>query len=244
MCSAGASAKKVSDNYKVFLDIEQTEEDLPSRYYISAYTFPKLYIQRQDNPKVLTTAHWGLIPSFIKTNEDAHKIRVQTINARSETVFEKASFKQSILKNRCVLFMDGFFEYQHIGKEKIPYYIYPSNEELFLMGGIYNDWTNTQSGEVFSTFSILTTDANPLMQEIHNSKKRMPLILDKEDARDWLLPKTDKAAIDSLLQVYSDNKMNAHRINKALVSPKQLDPGNAHIIDPYIENTRQQGSLF
>ena len=244
MCSAGASAKKVSADYKAVLEIEKIEEDLIPRFYISAYSFPKLYVIKQELPNIISTANWGLIPSFIKDWQKANEIKTQTINAKAETVFEKISFKNSILDKRCIIILDGFFEYQHQGKEKIPFYIFPKNAAQFLIGGIYNDWVNTATGEVFSTTSIITTDANEMMSEIHNVKKRMPLIFDKNQAKNWLNNSLKTNDIQDLCQQFPSDNMQAHIINKNLISPKSINPANASIIEPYINPLGFQHSLF
>ena len=79
---------------------------------------------------------------------------------------------------RCIIPVKGFYEWQHVGNDKIPWYIYHSENEILSLAGIYDDWTETTTGEIFTTFSIVTTEANDLMAEIHNSGKRMPVILD------------------------------------------------------------------
>ncbi|MEI6312017.1 MAG: SOS response-associated peptidase [Bacteroidota bacterium] len=244
MCSAGASIKKASADYSALLDIEQIEEELIPRYYINAFSFPKIYTIKQGHSKVLSNTHWGLIPSFIHDWEKASVFKTQTINAKAETVFEKISFKNSIINNRCVVLFDGFFEYQHHLKEKIPYYVYPKDHSFFMMGGLYNNWLNKSTGELLSTCSIITTEANSLMSEIHNSKKRMPLIFDKEAAHKWLEKDLKQDEIKSLLTIYPDSKMEAHQVNKTLISPKNIDIQNPDIILPYMDTKGRQESLF
>lgn len=244
MCSAGASVKKASADYSAVIEIEQIEEELIPRYYINAYSFPKLYTIHQGQSKHLSTAHWGLIPSFVKDWESANTYKTQTINAKAETVFEKVSFKKAIYDNRCIILLDGFFEYQHHLKEKNPYYIYPSDDSFFMLGGICENWTNNETGEILITCSIITTTANSLMSEIHNSKKRMPLIFDKKNASKWLENDLNKEDINCLMQPYPDEQMRAHRINKSLISPKNTDIQNPAIILPHTDNIGKQSSLF
>ena len=104
---------------------------------------------------------------------------IKTFNARSESIDKKPSFSSSFRSKRCIIPVKGFFEWQHVGNEKIPWYIYHSENEILSIAGLYDEWIENNTGEVFSTFSIITTDANDLMAEIHNSAKRMPAILDK-----------------------------------------------------------------
>ena len=136
-----------------------------------------------------------------------------TLNARSDTIHEKPSFRNSIKDKRCILPLDGFYEWQHINKKKQPYYIYPSDGTVFYLGCIYNTWINRQTGEVRDTFSIITTDANQLMEKIHNTKKRMPLILPKNALQEWVDPSTKISSVDSLMTTYSAELMSAYTIS-------------------------------
>lgn len=132
---------------------------------------------------------WGLIPSWAKDES----FRKNTLNARIESLEEKPSYRNYI-KNRCLIVVDGFYEWKWLdpaGKDKLQYLITLPNEELFAFAGIYSSWTNKLNGEVINTYSMVTTEANELMAEIHNTKKRMPVILTKENEQDWLNPNVD-----------------------------------------------------
>ena len=111
-----------------------------------------------------------------------------TLNARIETIEDKPSFKNSINK-RCLVIADGFYEWQWHdtkGKNKTKYEIGIKDHELFAFAGLYSQWINQHTGEIRDTYTIVTTEANPLMAEIHNIKKRMPIILKPEDETKWL----------------------------------------------------------
>jgi putative SOS response-associated peptidase YedK len=132
---------------------------------------------------------WGLIPSWAKDES----FRKNTLNARIESLDEKPSYRNYI-KNRCLIVVDGFYEWQWLdpaGKDKLQYLITLPNEELFAFAGIYSTWTNKLTGEVINTYSMVTTEANELMAKVHNTKKRMPVILTKENEQDWLNPDVD-----------------------------------------------------
>jgi putative SOS response-associated peptidase YedK len=139
-----------------------------------------------ENEALLIRQEWGLIPSWVKDNETAKKLRFQTLNARSETVFEKPSFRNSIRNKRCLIPSTGFYEWQHEGKKKIPWFIKMKKQEIFSMAGIWDEWINNETGEIFRGFSILTTAANSIMEKIHNTKKRMPVILSPGNEHAWL----------------------------------------------------------
>ncbi|MFM2386502.1 MAG: hypothetical protein RL660_1259 [Bacteroidota bacterium] len=182
---------------------------------------------------------WGLIPSFAKNIADAQKLRTQTINCRTETIFEKVSFKYAAQHQRCLVLLDGFVEYQHTGNTKQPYYITLKTGELFAVAGLYNTWLNAATGEYKNTFSIATVPANPLMARIHNSKERMPLILTPETEQQWLNAK-DTEEIKALFTSLDEATMHAHPIT-ADIGKRDFVP-HKQMYDPI--TIVQQGSLF
>ena len=109
-------------------------------------------------------------------------MRDKTLNAKGETVYEKPSFSQNILSRRCLLPVSGFFEWRDFNNNKYPYFIEPSKESGFILGSIFDTRLDKSTDKVYDTFSTVTTAANPLMQMIHNVKKRMLLILNVQAA--------------------------------------------------------------
>jgi len=173
-----------------------------------------------DYGRSINLYNWGLIPFWAKDWNAAVKLRNQTLNARSEEVFSKPSFRDSILKRRCVIPVTGFFEWKHVGKEKIPYYIHPKEHPVFYLAGIYSHWNDPSTKDEITTFSILTSAANEMMSDIHNSAKRMPLMLDRENIDDWILPDLSPASIKELMNPCDDNNMEAYTISKDISNPK------------------------
>lgn len=104
--------------------------------------------------------------------------------------------------------------YSFMGKEKQPYYIHPKEDDFFLIGGLYDVWSNPATGEMVNTFSIITTVANPLMAEIHNSKKRMPLIVEDRSLNAWQDNWTSEEVIQSIFKPFDGSGMNAYQISK------------------------------
>ncbi|MDP1727232.1 MAG: SOS response-associated peptidase [Bacteroidota bacterium] len=150
----------------------------------NGFTFPKTPVITNKNPQLIQLFNWGLIPVWAKDTS----IRASTLNARIETVCELPSFKNNI-GNRCLILADGFYEWQWLdpkGKKKQQYLISLPNDEPFAFAGIYSQWTDKSSGEIINTYSMLTTEANALMAEIHNHKKRMPVILTPDNENRWL----------------------------------------------------------
>ncbi len=164
--------------------------------------------------------NWGLIPFWVKTAAEGMKLSNQTLNAKSETIFELPSFKTSISTRRCVIPITGFYESRDISGNKYPYYIYPKNSPYFLLGGIYSTWKDKETGQLLKTFAVITTPSNTLMSQIHNIKKRMPLILSQGDIDTWIDPGLNKQGIIDLMQPHSDEEMAAYTVSKDVNSSK------------------------
>jgi putative SOS response-associated peptidase YedK len=183
-------------NISISLDRERVEERFEAKcgephlfrtiYHASGFSSPLLPIITNQNPDTIQFFHWGFIPVWVKDEKRAHTIRVKTLNARSETIFDKPSFRNSILKKRCLVIVDGFYEWRHVEGKKYPYYITLLRGGIFSLAGIWDTWTNKENGEMKNTFSIITTRANALLEKIHNTKKRMPVIIQQEREREWL----------------------------------------------------------
>ena len=220
--SMSAKAIKLATRYGRKSDIIEIAQDIINeQYHVNAFNFPKCpIITSSDEVQVF---NWGLIPFWIKTEEDADEIRRMTLNARADTIFEKPSFREPIMKKRCIVPSTGYFEWRHEGGKKIPYYIYLKNEDIFSMAGIYDTWLDKETGNEHTTFSIITTDTNPLTDYIHNTKHRMPAILSKEDEEKWLEPGLSKAEIATLLNPYDADLMDAYVIRNDFMKKVPTD---------------------
>lgn len=159
----------------------------PESYHAGVYNgfqHPLTPIITNNEVGKIQLFNWGLIPSWAKDNT----IRKNTLNARSETVTEKPAFRTSV-NNRCLVLADGFFEWQWLdpkGKVKQKYMLTLPEKPAFAFAGLWSEWTDRVTGEVIGTYTIMTTEANSLMAEIHNTKKRMPIILTPENEKLWL----------------------------------------------------------
>lgn len=209
-------ALKIKEVFKLPMVDEQLFTPL---YHANGFAHPLLPVVANDEQKAIFMFKWGLVPFWVKTPEDAAKLANQTLNAKSETIFEKPSFKDSIVSRRCIIPVDGFFEWKHEGKDKIPYFIHPKKHPFFLLAGIYSHWKNP-FGDIETTFSIITTEANELMAEIHNTKKRMPLMIDQANLDAWIDPDLPKSGIIELMEPCDDREMAAYTISKDIGNPK------------------------
>lgn len=225
MCFHNSMSKKaieVAARYGRKSDIVEIYQDiLNEQYHVNAFNFPKYpVITKSDEVQVY---NWGLIPFWVKSEEDADEIRRMTLNARADTIFEKPSFREPIMRKRCLIPSTGYFEWRHEGSKKIPYYIYVKDEPIFSMAGIYDTWLDKSTGEEYSTFSMITTDTNPLTDYIHNTKHRMPAILSKENEEKWLDTHLTKEEISSLLKPFDAEKMDAYVIENDFIKKVPTD---------------------
>ena len=154
--------------------------------HISAFTNPLIPIITSENRNNIQLCHWGLIPKWIKNIKKANEIRKMTYNAKSETINEKPSFRDSINDKKCLIIADGFYEWQSTSSGKICHYIKPTKNTIFAFAGIWSEWVNQSTGELVNSTSILTQPANTMMAKIHNIKKRQPVILEGNHQNDWL----------------------------------------------------------
>jgi putative SOS response-associated peptidase YedK len=169
----------------------------------------------------LVEMEWGFAPSWVNTRAELNHFRrgginpktgqyekpFTTLNAIGNEMFDKKMFKESAEENHCLILSSGFVEWHHeypVSKKtgrplktpvRYPYYIHLPDHEYFYMAGIYNNWTDKQTGEKIQTSAINTADANELLKYIHNSKERMPTILNEELAYEWIFGKRDKKRI-------------------------------------------------
>lgn len=220
--SMSAKAVKLAARYGRKSDVVEIYQDiLNEQYHVNAFNFPKYPVITSSNE--IQVFNWGLIPFWTKNEANADEIRRMTLNARADTIFEKPSFREPIMKKRCIVPSTSYFEWRHEGTKKIPYYIYLKDEPIFSMAGIYDSWLDKETGEEHSTFSIITTDTNPLTDYIHNTKHRMPAILSKENEEKWLNPNLTKQEIATFLHPYEADKMDAYVIENDFIKKKPTD---------------------
>jgi putative SOS response-associated peptidase YedK len=211
-------------------------------YHKAAFSSPAHAVITGDDPKRIALLEWGLVPRWVKDDEQAESVRKGTMNAKAETVFQKPSFRSSIKDRRCLVLADGFFEWQQVGARKYPYYIRLKTKDAFAMAGIWDTWN--AGGIPKRTFSIITTEANPLVARIHNMKKRMPAILPPENEGRWLEKGLTNEQITEMLRPYDENRMEAYTVSRAITAKDHVDaPG---LIAPfeYKELKEMQDTLY
>ncbi|KAA5539233.1 SOS response-associated peptidase [Adhaeribacter rhizoryzae] len=185
------------------------------------------------NPEKGAFLSWGLLRAWATTAKTN-----RPINARAETLTQSPMFRNLIGRKRCLVLADGFYEWKKIiqalntlfdlpqspGKGKIirqPYRFTLQNEDLFSFAGLWDEWVDKSTGEVLKTFTIITTEANKLVKEVH---ERMPVILTPEAEELWLNNDEPVNDLLDLLQPYDADQMKAYPVSDLINSPVNNSP--------------------
>jgi putative SOS response-associated peptidase YedK len=199
---------------------------------------------------------WGFIPQYLKTREEVDKMRhgykdasgrfhppITTLNAkREELLLPGKIFRDAALKRRCLTLSSGFYEWRHVYPRnkktgellktaiKYPHRIHLPGREYFFMASIWQPWTDRQTGEYVESFAIVTAAANKLMEQVHNSKKRMPCILPEDLAYEWLFGDLSEQRIREIATYqYPYKEMKAYPVRKDFQT--YLDPTEPYIYE-------------
>lgn len=183
MCYHLSNNKTIEEIEKHF-DVEFEYSDYSPVKHINGFNHPNTPIITDIDRDIIQLYSWGLIPSWAKNTS----ISNNTLNARYETLEEKPSFKDSVRK-RCLVIADGIYDWQDIGKNKKQcYYITHPDNGLFSLAGLYSIWKNPTDNKIIKSYTIVTTVANHVFQEIHNhcEDDRMLFMLKREQEQAWL----------------------------------------------------------
>jgi putative SOS response-associated peptidase YedK len=178
----------------------------PTYHKVAQSFAPWPVVIKEDGEYKIKLFEWGVIADYMNTPEKIKEYRTSMANARSEKITDdKRSIWHRIRNQRCLVFTTGFFEHRDIGaKKKLPYFIKIKEEEIFCFAGLYNysPIPDEETGEAIGTFTIITRPGNPLMNKIHNAgpnSHRMPLLLTKELAVQWLDENLSDTAIEKII---------------------------------------------
>ncbi len=190
--------------------VEAPSKEWKARY--NAAPTQELLIIPQDYPEKIVAARWGLVPHWAKDTSIGYKM----INAKAETLAEKPSYKPLLGQKRCLVLADGFYEWKHVGKTKTPFRITKPDGKAFAFAGLYDDWKH--DGETLRSFTIITTEPNPIMKPIHD---RMPAILPAEKEQEWLTGESASAL--KLLKPFA-GKLALQQVSEKVNIPANDDP--------------------
>ncbi|WP_411739991.1 SOS response-associated peptidase [Peribacillus sp. S4] len=212
--------------FTLFTDIEEIKErfdiqgSFDEEYQFSYNIAPSQSVLSVINDGVrnrIGYLRWGLIPFWAKDEKAGYKM----INARAETIAEKASFRNAYKKKRCLIIADSFYEWKKTPERKIPMRIKLKNHAPFGMAGLWESWKSPEGISIYSC-SVITTVPNELMTSIHD---RMPVILKPEDEKDWLNPSiNDPAYLQQYLKSFDSEQMEAFEVSNDVNSTKNNSP--------------------
>ena len=209
MCGRYSFVVKKEKVQKLFPKVK-IEGDLDKSYNIAPTQ--QAYVITNKQPNILQKMRWGLIPHWAKDGKRGGAL----INARVETIDEKPSFREPIHTQRCLVLADSFYEWRTEGGKKIPYRILLKNGELMVFAGIWDVWQN------LSTFSILTTEPNVEMSQLHN---RMPVILNTESGYEkWLSNTRDIPSLLPICEKPQDGFLHIYKVSDKLNAVKNNFP--------------------
>jgi putative SOS response-associated peptidase YedK len=196
----------------------EVDPDFTPRYNIApTQQVPIVRLNAETGERLLVSARWGLIPFWAKDIS----IGVRAINARSETVLERPTFRDPFRKRRCLIPADGFYEWQKQEKAKQPFCFTMAEENAFAFAGLWSTWRSPEGSEIESC-TILTTSPNQLVSDVHD---RMPVILPKRHYAAWL--ETEPARAEQLLDIlvpYEPSEMKRYAVSTAVNSAKNNSP--------------------
>jgi len=209
------SSEAIADTFKV-----EVPDFLP-RYNIAPSSAIAAILEIDEvGKREFVYLRWGLIPSWAKDPAISYKL----INARSETVSEKPSFRYAFKHRRCVILADGFYEWQRTEGSKAkkqPYYFTLKDSQFMAFAGLWERWESSE-GDLINSCTILTVGANELLQPIHD---RMPVILPPPDWDTWLdksITRGDR--LQPLLKPLASELMESHAVGTKVNSPKNNTP--------------------
>jgi putative SOS response-associated peptidase YedK len=164
-----------------------------------------------DDKNHVRMMNWGLIPHGVKDPKISHK----PINARAESLLLKPMFRDLLSHNRCIVPANGFYEWKKTGARKEPFFIHIKDKALFGFAGLYDTWKNP-NGELVSTYTIVTTEANGIVKPFHD---RMPVILSKENEHQWMSgPDLEEADLLRVLAPYPTSETIAYPVSASVNS--------------------------
>jgi putative SOS response-associated peptidase YedK len=206
-----ATVDELINRFDIDFFLEQ-EDYLPS--YNVAPSQSVVAIINNGSHNKMGFLRWGLIPPWAKNMSIGNKM----INARSESLLDKPSFRKPYKKKRCLIVADSFYEWKRLdGKNKSPMRIKLKDNSLFAMAGLWEKWVSEEGKSIFSC-TVITTEPNSLVGKIHD---RMPVILKPEDEKIWLDSNIeDIQVLNKLLVPLDENLMDAYEVSHLVNSPK------------------------
>lgn len=208
------------------------EQGFERVYHVSAYDNPSMPVITNEEPNKFSFFNWGLVPFWVRDEKQAKEIRMKTVNVRSDTIFEKPSFRVPIRERRCLVVMDGYFEWREVNGRTYPYYIKMKDNDAFAVAGIWDEWSDRKNKKKLRTYSVISIDANPFIKKVNNKKKRMPVILPKKNERKWIQSNIGKERIKPMLKTYDEKDLEAYPVRR-LITERGTDSNVPEVLEKY-----------
>jgi putative SOS response-associated peptidase YedK len=216
MCGRFQQRRPSSELAEIF-DAEDLADAPDPRFNIAPTDDASVVVQRDDR-RAIVRYRWGLIPPWA----DDPKIASRTFNARAETVTSSPMFRDAFKKRRCLVPVDGFYEWRRAGKERTPLTIFDPEGRLLALAGLWTGRQDPESGEWKRTFTVITTRPNAFMARIHD---RMPAIIEPADWELWLDPAPrDPGELLALLEPRDALALDAHAVSPLVNSVRNDGP--------------------
>ena len=200
------------------LGLPTSFEILPS-FNVAPQTFqPVVRLSSETGNREMAPMRWGLVPFWAGDS----KLAYSTINAKAETLATSPAFREAFKRRRCLIPLDGFYEWQPINaKQKQPFAVSLKSGELFAVAGLWDRWKDKATGQSLETYTIITTDPNALMEPFHN---RMPVIVKPEDFERWMAPADSARLPTDLLRPYPEDEMRVWKVASAVGNVRNDNP--------------------
>ena len=228
----GEDSKEIE---KLEAQLRVFEQRIGAVYHSTAFDHWDLPVVTAEKPHDFQFFHWGLIPHFVKdTNEYAAKYTSRYLNSRIETLFDKTMYNESLgkdldnpfyssaIERRCVVVIDGYYDWHWQGKNSYNFHVLLKNDEPMIIAGIWREWISRTEGITKTTVSMVTTDANELCRYVHNKPKasegpRQLAILTNEMKEAWLDTTLTLEQLKKVIRVFPDSEMKAYPVKKLFV---------------------------
>lgn len=216
MCGRYVTASSPALLAERFAAVEVRVPEIEPNYNVTPRTEVPVVAVR-DEHRVLDLVRWGLVPSWAKDRSVGDRM----INARAETVASKPAYKRAFAKRRCILPVDGFYEWRKLPdrKQKQPYFIFGRDREPLAFAGLWELWRDPddEAAEKLRTCLLITTDANDFMRPVHD---RMPVILPESRWEEWLDPDNhDTEHLTELLVPAPDDLLDMYPVSTQVNRP-------------------------
>jgi putative SOS response-associated peptidase YedK len=230
--SLTVNEKELEDRFgsKFYTEDIERYNPVPNYNLAPGQYFPVI---TNENPAYFHVFLWGLVPFWAKDPDVGYKM----INARAETLERNNAFKGAFFRRRCLVPLDGFYEWKKINKIKKPYRIVKSDKSIFSVAGLWDSWVG-DGGEIINSFTMVTVPANSLVKKIHN---RMPAILFEDEERIWIDKNISHIEARKLLKPFPSELLYAYQVS---LKVNNVRNNSADLIKEIPGDKYYHGNLF